>query len=103
MPGIGYVACRSYTRTWTEGRGAGLLGRGAREANARYAAAQPDVLAYIGTLDADAAAYSIPITNTADLLMISPCNTYPGLTKSFEPGSPTSTTRPAAATISAAR
>ena len=58
------------------------------EANARYAAAQPDVLAYIGTLDADAAAYSIPITNTADLLMISPCNTYPGLTKSFEPGEP---------------
>lgn len=62
----------------------------AREkANARYAAAQPDVLAYIGTLDTDAAPYSIPITNAAGpLLQISPCNTYPGLTKPFGPGEP---------------
>jgi branched-chain amino acid transport system substrate-binding protein len=59
------------------------------EANARYAAAQPDVVAYIGTLDTDAAPYSIPITNAAGpLLQISPCNTYPGLTKPFEPGEP---------------
>jgi branched-chain amino acid transport system substrate-binding protein len=50
--------------------------------NARYAAADPDVLAYIGTLDADAAPHSLPILNQAGpLLMISPCNTYPGLTK----------------------
>jgi branched-chain amino acid transport system substrate-binding protein len=59
------------------------------EANARYAAAQADVLAYIGTLDTDAAPYSIPITNAAGpLLQISPCNTYPGLTKPFGPGEP---------------
>ena len=59
------------------------------EANARYAAAQADVLAYIGTLDTDAAPYSMPITNAAGpLLMISPCNTYPGLTKPFGPGEP---------------
>jgi len=58
------------------------------EANARYAVSRPDVLAYIGTLDTDAAPYSIPITNAADLLMISPCNTYPGLTKPFDPGEP---------------
>lgn len=58
------------------------------EANARYAAAQNDVLAYIGTLDTDAAPYSIPITNAAGLLMISPCNTYPGLTRPFGPGEP---------------
>jgi branched-chain amino acid transport system substrate-binding protein len=58
------------------------------QANARYAAGRADVLAYIGTLDTDAAPYSIPITNAADLLMISPCNTYPGLTKPFEPGEP---------------
>jgi branched-chain amino acid transport system substrate-binding protein len=46
------------------------------QANAHYAAAQADVLAYIGTLDTDAAPYSIPITNVAGpLLMISPCNT----------------------------
>jgi branched-chain amino acid transport system substrate-binding protein len=59
------------------------------EANARYAAAQADVLAYIGTLDTDAAPYSIPITNAAGpLLMISPCNTYPGLTRPFQSGEP---------------
>lgn len=50
--------------------------------NARYAAADPDVMAYIGTLDADAAPHSLPILNQAGpLLMISPCNTYTGLTK----------------------
>jgi ABC-type branched-subunit amino acid transport system substrate-binding protein len=59
------------------------------QANARYAAAQPDVVAYIATLDTDAAPYSIPITNAAGpLLMISPCNTYPGLTRPFAPGEP---------------
>ena len=60
-------------------------------ANARRAAADSDVLAYIGTLDADAAPYAIPILNQAGpLLMISPCNTYPGLTKpvSFAPEQP---------------
>ena len=58
-------------------------------ANARYAAADPDVVAYIATLDTDAAPYSIPITNEAGpLLQISPCNTYPGLTRPFEPGEP---------------
>ena len=59
------------------------------QANARYAAEQPDVVAYIATLDTDAAPYSIPITNAAGpLLMISPCNTYPGLTMPFAPGEP---------------
>jgi branched-chain amino acid transport system substrate-binding protein len=59
-------------------------------ANARYAAGDPDVVAYIATLDTDAAPYSIPITNQAGpLLQISPCNTYPGLTRPFDPGEPT--------------
>jgi branched-chain amino acid transport system substrate-binding protein len=58
-------------------------------ANARYAAADADVVAYIATLDTDAAPYSIPITNQAGpLLQISPCNTYPGLTRPFGPGEP---------------
>ncbi len=61
---------------------------GREQANAHYAAGRTDVLAYIGTLDTDAAPYSIPITSAADLLMISPCNTYPGLTKPFGPGEP---------------
>jgi branched-chain amino acid transport system substrate-binding protein len=59
------------------------------QANAHYAAGRPDVVAYIATLDTDAAPYSIPITNAAGpLLMISPCNTYPGLTRPFGPGEP---------------
>ncbi len=59
------------------------------QANARYAAADPDVVAYIATLDTDAAPFSIPITNQAGpLLQISPCNTYPGLTRPFGPGEP---------------
>jgi branched-chain amino acid transport system substrate-binding protein len=58
-------------------------------ANARYAAADSDVVAYIATLDTDAAPYSIPITNQAGpLLQVSPCNTYPGLTRPFAPGEP---------------
>jgi branched-chain amino acid transport system substrate-binding protein len=59
------------------------------QANARYAVADPDVVAYIATLDTDAAPYSISITNQAGpLLQISPCNTYPGLTRPFGPGEP---------------
>jgi branched-chain amino acid transport system substrate-binding protein len=59
------------------------------KANARYAAVDPDVMAYIATLDTDAAPYSIPITNQAGpLLQISPCNTYPGLTRPFALGEP---------------
>jgi branched-chain amino acid transport system substrate-binding protein len=57
-------------------------------ANARHAVSDPDVLAYVATLDADAAPHSIPITNQAGLLQISPCNTYPGLTRPFEPDEP---------------
>jgi branched-chain amino acid transport system substrate-binding protein len=71
----------------SEERGSWDAGR--ETANARYAAAEPDVVAYIATLDTDAAPYSIPITNEAGpLLQISPCNTYPGLTRPFGPGEP---------------
>ena len=57
-------------------------------ANALHAVSDPDVLAYVATLDADAAPHSIPITNQAGLLQISPCNTYPGLTRPFKPDEP---------------
>jgi branched-chain amino acid transport system substrate-binding protein len=72
-----------------DGEGRGSWDAAREEANARYAASQADLLAYIGTLDTDAAPYSIPITNAAGpLLMISPCNTYPGLTVPLDPGEP---------------
>jgi branched-chain amino acid transport system substrate-binding protein len=58
--------------------------------NANKAAADPDVMVYIGTFNSGAAQVSIPILNAAGLVMISPANTYPGLTKpdKGQPGEP---------------
>lgn len=53
------------------------------------AVADKDVMAYIGTLNSGAAKISIPINNKANLVQISPANTWPGLTKpGFAPGEP---------------
>jgi branched-chain amino acid transport system substrate-binding protein len=53
----------------------------AEAANADRAAKNPSVLAYIGTYNSGAAKIAMPILNRAGLLMISPANTAPGLTK----------------------
>ena len=62
--------------------------------NANKAAADPDAMVYIGTYNSGAAKLAIPILNDACLVMISPANTYPGLTKAVEgvtqPGEPDS-------------
>jgi branched-chain amino acid transport system substrate-binding protein len=59
----------------------------AKEAeNARKAVDDQRVVAYIGTYNSGAAAVSIPILCQANLAMISPANTYPGLTKKGAPG-----------------
>lgn len=50
--------------------------------NARQAAADPLAIAYIGTINSGAAKVSIPILDRVQLAMVSPANTYPGLTKS---------------------
>jgi branched-chain amino acid transport system substrate-binding protein len=50
-------------------------------ANARRAAEDPDAMAYIGTYNSGAAKISIPVLNRVHMAMISPGNTYPGLTK----------------------
>jgi len=59
-------------------------------ANARRAAANPSVVAYIGTYNSGAAQVSIPILCAASVAMVSPANTYSGLTRrgnqSDEPG-----------------
>ncbi len=61
----------------------------AKEAeNANAAAANKDVLVYLGTFNSGAAKISIPILNQAGLVMISPANTNVGLTKPFNPGEP---------------
>lgn len=50
--------------------------------NATKAAADPSVIAYLGPFNSGAAKLSIPILNQAGrLVMISPANTYAGLTK----------------------
>jgi len=49
--------------------------------NADKAAKNPDVMVYIGPYNSGAAKISMPILNKAGLLMISPANTWPGLTK----------------------
>ena len=49
--------------------------------NANKAAGDADVMVYLGTFNSGAAKISIPILNQAGIVMISPANTYPGLTK----------------------
>ena len=50
-------------------------------ANAQHAVQDADVMAYIGTYNSGAAKISMPILNQAGIVMVSPANTYPGLTK----------------------
>lgn len=54
--------------------------------NARKAAGDKSIVAYIGTFNSGAAKVSIPINCQASLVMVSPANTYPGLTKGPEKG-----------------
>jgi len=54
--------------------------------NARKAINDKSVVAYIGTYNSGAAKVSIPLLNQAGLVMVSPANTYPGLTKGPEKG-----------------
>jgi len=54
---------------------------GVELANARKAVEDPDAVAYIGTYNSGAAKISIPVLNRVHMAMISPGNTYPGLTK----------------------
>src|SRR3954453_12533553 len=64
------------------------------QANANTAANDPDAMVYIGTYNSGAAKLSIPILNGACLVMVSPANSYPGLTKAVDgvppPGEPES-------------
>lgn len=58
--------------------------------NAEYAIKDKDVMVYIGTYNSGAAKISMPKLNEHNLLMISPANTWPGLTKpgKGDPGEP---------------
>jgi branched-chain amino acid transport system substrate-binding protein len=64
------------------------------QSNANKAANDPDAMVYVGTYNSGAAKLSIPILNGACLVMFSPANSYPGLTKPVDgvttPGEPDS-------------
>lgn len=49
--------------------------------NSNKIVADPKIVAVIGTFNSGAAKLAIPIFNQGDLIMVSPANTYPGLTK----------------------
>jgi len=69
---------------------AGQWEAGQTSANARKVAQDDSAIAYIGEFNSGASAISIPITNEAGILHISPSNTAVGLTKELgaEPGEP---------------
>ena len=57
--------------------------------NALKAIADNQALVYFGTYNSGAAKVSMPLTNEAGMAMITPANSYPGLTKSgYGPGEP---------------
>jgi branched-chain amino acid transport system substrate-binding protein len=58
--------------------------------NSNTIVADPKIVAVIGTFNSGAAKLAIPIFNPSNLLMVSPANTYPGLTKpeTGEPNEP---------------
>ena len=64
------------------------------QSNANKAANDPDAMAYIGTYNSGAAKLSIPILSKVCMVMFSPANSYPGLTKAVTgvttPGEPDS-------------
>jgi branched-chain amino acid transport system substrate-binding protein len=65
---------------------AGKWDPGQTAANARKVAADPKAVYYIGEFNSGASEISIPILNQAGIPMVSPANTYVGLTTSL-PGS----------------
>ena len=58
------------------------------KANAELYVNDPGVVAIIGTYNSAASKIMIPILNQANLVMISPSNTYPGLTQPGAEGEP---------------
>ena len=81
---IGYQACDDATAQ------AGSWDSAKCQANATAYAANPKLLGIIGTFNSGCAKVVIPIVNAENLAMISPANTYVGLTQGgpVEPGEP---------------
>ena len=60
---------------------AGKWDPGQTSADARKAAQDPSTIVYLGEFNSGASAISIPILNEANVLQVSPSNTYVGLTR----------------------
>ncbi len=82
---IGYQSCddsTAQTAGWDSGKCA---------TNARQYAGNRSVIGVVGTFNSGCAKIEVPILNRAHpgpLLMVSPANTNPGLTKHWDPGEP---------------
>ena len=61
---------------------AGKWDPGQTSSDARKAAQDPSTIVYLGEFNSGASAISIPILNEANIMQISPSNTYVGLTRS---------------------
>lgn len=59
---------------------------GVTSTDAKIAAQDTSTIAYIGDLDSGATAISLPVTNAAGILQLSPASPYVGLTSSFDAG-----------------
>lgn len=55
-------------------------------ANAKAAAQDPTTIAYLGDFNSGATAISLPLTNAAGILQVSPASPYVGLTSSLDAG-----------------
>lgn len=64
----------------------GAWDAGATTANAKLAAQDSTTIAYIGDYDSPATAVSLPITNGAGILQVSPASPYVGLTSARDAG-----------------
>ena len=76
---------------------AGQWAAEAEKANAQKAAADPDVMAFIGPYNSGAAKVSMIELNEAGLVQVSPACTWPGLTKKIDGVAPDSQTETYAA------
>jgi branched-chain amino acid transport system substrate-binding protein len=59
---------------------------GVTAANAKAAAQDPTTIAYLGDFNSGATAISLPLTNAAGILQVSPSSPYVGLTSSLDAG-----------------
>ncbi|HEY3543330.1 MAG TPA: branched-chain amino acid ABC transporter substrate-binding protein [Gaiellaceae bacterium] len=82
---IGYQSCDDSTAQ------AGGWDSGKCATNARLYATNTSVMAVVGTFNSGCAKIEVPILNRSHpgpVLMVSPANTNPGLTKKWDPGEP---------------